>query len=186
MDKGVASDEARAGHEPSPAVSAVPVTIANAETQEREWTLWSDQRPPNAPGEYRYRATFALLGLTVTAEWTEKMHLCGMGYADSEWWPLSPCHWNGYSRYMTHKGLEWSPLQAYDPEGIVWTGLDLLPCPFSGTSPTLKAHGCFIGAPLWQSEAVSISSPGVPARRWTDAKAMQASWNTRVSADREK
>lgn len=156
-------------------------TNKDASLQERGWTLWSEQRPPNARGSYRYRATFPFLGLSVTAEWTEEMHLCGMGYDDSEWWPLSSCHWNGYQRYITHKGLEWSPLQAYDPDDIVWTGLDLLPCPFTGRDPKLEPQGQFIGAPLWRSEAVWISSPAVPKRRWTDAKAMQKLWNTRLA-----
>jgi hypothetical protein len=105
-----------------------------------------------------------------------------MGYSDSEYWPLRPCHWDGFRRYMTHKGLEWSPLQAYDPEGIVWTDLDLLPCLFSGKTPTLKPSGSYIGAPLCRSEAVWISSPGVPERRWTNAKAMQDAWNTRAES----
>ena len=148
----------------------------------REWTLWSDQRPPNAGGSYRYRATFPLLGLTVTAEWTAEMRLCGMGYGDNEWWPQHLHHWDGYRRYITHKGLEWSPLQASDPEGIVWHGIDLLPCPFTGRSPTIEPSGQFIGAPLWRTGAVWLSSPGVPKRRWIDAKKMQASWNTRVPA----
>lgn len=152
------------------------------DTQEREWTRWSDQRPPNERGSYRYRATFPFLGLTVTAEWTEEMRLCGMGYGDSEWWPITPCHWNGYSRYITNPTLEWSSVQAYDDDGIVWHGLDLLPCPFTGKRPKLEAQGSYIGAPLWRSEAVWISSPGVPKRRWTDAKAMQKSWNTRAPA----
>jgi hypothetical protein len=148
---------------------------------EREWTLWSEQRAPNERGSYRYRATFPFLGLTVTAEWTEEMHLCGMGYGDSEWWPLSSCHWNGYQRYITHKGLEWSPIREDDPDDIVWSGLDLLPCPFTGKPAKLKPQGQFIGAPLWRSEAVWISSAGVPRRRWTDAKAMQDAWNRRAT-----
>lgn len=148
--------------------------------QEREWTFWRDQRAPNARGSYRFRATFPFLGLTVTAEWTEELSLCGMGYGDGEWWPLRCCHWDGYSRRITNPTLEWSPLQAYDPEGTVWTGLDLLPCPFTGKPPTLKPSGRYIGAPLWHSEAVWISSPRVPQQRWTDAKAMQRAWNTRV------
>lgn len=148
-------------------------------TQEREWTRWSDQRPPNARGVYRYRASFDLLGLPVTAEWEEEMHLCGMGYSDSEWWPLSPCYWNGYRRYITNDTLEWSSVRSYDQPGVLWQGLDLLPCPFTGKAPTVSAQGKYIGAPLWQSEAVWIGSPAVPKRRFTNAKAMVAAWNTR-------
>lgn len=150
--------------------------------QQREWTLWSDQRCPNAQGSYRFRASFTLLGVPVTAEWTEELRLCGMGYGESEWWPLRPCYWDGYRRYITNSTLEWSPVQAYDPEHVVWHGLDLLPCPFSGKPPTIELSGQYIGAPLWRSEAVWISSPGVPKRRWTDAAAMQRHWNTRAPA----
>lgn len=150
--------------------------------QEREWTKWSDQRPPNERGSFRYRATFDLLGVTVSPEWTEEMHYCGMGYGDSEWWPVRLCHWDGYQRRITIANLEWSPVLAYDPSGIVWNGLDLLPCPFTGKAPTIEASGRYIGAPLWHSEAVWISSPFVPKRRWTSLKAMRDAWNTRSPA----
>jgi len=105
-----------------------------------------------------------------------------MGYSESEWWPLRPCHWDGYRRYITNPTLEWSPLQAYDPDGVVWHGLDLLPCPFTGKNPTIETYGQYIGAPLWRSEAVGIWSPAVPKRRWTNAKAMVDAWNTRAPA----
>jgi hypothetical protein len=156
-----------------------------ADHQEREWTLWSDQCCPNERGSYRFRATFKFLGLDVTAEWTEELSLCGMGYGDSEWWPVRCCHWDGYRRYITISELYWSPVQAYDADETVWHGLDLLPCPFTGKPPKIEPSGRYIGAPLWRSEAVWISSPGVPRRRWIDAKAMQAFWNTRAPADRE-
>lgn len=116
--------------EPVP-VSALRDGIANA-VQERGWTRWSERRPPNARGSYRYRAAFDLLGVPVTAEWNEEMHLCGMGYGDSEWWPLSPCRWDGYRRYITIDNLEWSLCADDDPPGVVWHGLNLLPCPFTG------------------------------------------------------
>ena len=175
------TDRAFAALPSSPSVSPVPASIPCA-IQEREWTLWRDQRCPNERGSYRFRAKFQLLGLPVTAEWTEELRLCGMGYGESEWWPLRPCYWDGYKRYITNKTLEWSPLQAYDPERIVWEGLDLLPCPFTGKSPTIETQGEYIGAPLWRSEAIWLSSPAVPKRRWTDAKAMQAAWNARAPA----
>jgi hypothetical protein len=160
--------------------SIADVLDAAPEVQEREWTLWSDQRCPNERGEFRFRASFKFLGLPVTAEWTEKMHFCGMGYDEGQWWPVRLCHWDGYRRYITIDKLYWSPVQACGPEGIVWHGIDLLPCPFTGKAPTLEPVGQFIGAPLWRSEAVYISSPGVPKRRWTDAVKMQAAWNTRA------
>jgi hypothetical protein len=150
------------------------------ELQQREWTKWSDHRPPNARGAFRYRATFDLLGVTVTPEWTEEMTLCGMGYSDSEWWPLSACRWDGYRRYITIDNLEWSAVSAYDPDGIVWNGLDLDPCPFTGAAPTIRAQGRYFGAPLWHTEALWLSSPFVPQRRWANAKAMQDAWNTRA------
>jgi hypothetical protein len=148
---------------------------------DRVWTKWSDERPPNEPGEYRYRIRAKICGMVMQPEWTEKMHYCGMGYGDAEYWPLTPCHWNGYSRYITHEGLEWSPVQDSDPAGVVWGGLDLLPCPFTGAAPTVSAQGQLIGAPLWRSEALWIGSPGVPKRRFTDANAMLAAWNTRAT-----
>lgn len=151
-------------------------------TQEREWTKWCEQRPPNAPGSYRYRTSFNLLGLPVTAEWTEKMTLCGMGYGDSEWWPRSPCYWDGYRRHITIENLEWSPVLAYDPEGIVWGGIDLGPCPFTGKPAKLETQGQYIGAPLWRTEALWLSSPGVPKRRWADARKMVEFWNTRPAS----
>lgn len=148
----------------------------------RKWTLWSDSRPPNASGSYRYRCRCEILGLVLTPEWTEKMTLCGMGHGDSEWWPLSPCHWDGYQRYITHAGLEWSEISPNDPEGVVWGGLDMLPCPFTGAPPRIQAHGRYIGAPLWHSEAISVGSRAVASRRFTSTKAMVEAWNTRVPA----
>lgn len=151
----------------------------------RKWTLWAEQRPPNEAGAYRYRATFDLLGLTVTAEWTEKMSLCGMGYGDSEWWPLSPCYWDGYRRYITHKGLMWSPLEdGEESKGVVWYGFDLLPCPFTGEQPVIDVSGRYMGAPLWESEAVWVGSRAVPKRRWSNAVALRDNWNTRAMGQR--
>jgi hypothetical protein len=160
--------------------SVADVLERAAEIQEREWALWNVQRCPNERGSYRFRASFDFLGLPVTAEWTEELRLCGMGYGDSEWWPLNACRWDGYNRYITNPSLEWSPLHAYDSAGTVWHGIDLLPCPFTGKAPTLEPCGRYICAPLWHSEAVYISSPGVPKRRWTNARLMQAHWNTRA------
>lgn len=146
---------------------------------ERQWTKWSDGRPPNAPGRYRYRASFVLLGLPVAAEWAEDMHLCGMGYAESEWWPLRPCHWDGRRRTITNSTLEWSQVQADDPPSVVWHGFDLLPCPFTGEPPRVEAQGRYIGAPLWHSETVSIQSAFVRTTYWHDATAMVRAWNRR-------
>lgn len=150
------------------------------EAAARVWTKWSDRRPPNAPGEYRYRCSCDVLGMVLTPEWTEKMSLCGMGYGDAEWWPLSPCYWDGYNRYITHEGLEWSEPDPADPEGVVWGGLELLPCPFTGNTAQVKAHGRYIGAPIWHTEAISVGSPAVPFRRFTDTKKMVEFWNRRA------
>jgi hypothetical protein len=155
----------------------IPADIMEAA---REWTRWKDQRAPNARGIYRYRVRAEILGAVVTVEWSEEMTLCGMGHAESEWWPLRSCRWNGYQRYITHEGLEWSTILPSDPDGIVWHGLDLLPCPFTGQPAHIEAVGRYIGAPLWHSEAVYIWSAGVPKRRWTSIPEMVKAWNARV------
>jgi hypothetical protein len=147
---------------------------------ERKWTKWSERRPPNASGAFRFRCHCEVLGLLLTPEWTEKMTLCGMGYSDPEWWPLSSCHWDGYRRYITHAGLEWSEAQADDPDGVVWGGLDLSQCPFTGEAAKIKAHGRYIGAPIWHTEAMSVGSSAVPFRRFTDAKKLVEFWNRRA------
>ena len=152
---------------------------------ERKWTLWSERRPPNEDGLFRYRVRANILGLIMRPEWTEKMHLCGMGFDDAEYWPLSPCRWNGSRRYITHAGLEWSPIEHDDSGDVFWGEINLLPCPFTGTQPKIKAVGKWIGAPLWESEALYISSQMIPASRWTDAKKMVAAWNTRAPIENE-
>lgn len=155
---------------------------------EREWIKWRDRRPPNEAGAYRYRCQCEILGMVLRPEWTEEMRLVGMGYSDNEWWPLSPCYWDGYRRYITHEGLEWSELREDDPNEIVWGGLYLLPCPFTGNPAKVEAVGRYIGAPLWRSEALYIGSAGVPKRRFTKAQTMVDVWNTRYtlsSAERE-
>ena len=150
---------------------------------DRVWIKWSDKRPPNEPGIFRYRVKAEILGMILEPEWSEKMTLCGMGLANSEWWPLSSCTWDGYRRYITHAGLEWSPQEEGDSETVVWHGLDLLPCPFTGKQPHVKAEGRYIGAPLWHSEALWLSSEGVPSRRFVNAKKMLEIWNTRAAPD---
>lgn len=146
---------------------------------ERVWTKWSDQRPPNKPGEYRFRVVdIEVLGMTVTPEWTEKLSLCGMGYADSEWWPVSPCHWDGYRRYMT-ADIEWSEVREGDPEGVTWNGVELLPCPFTGKMPTIGYCGRYIGAPPYRPDWLHIKSHLVDKTGFSSFKALISAWNTR-------
>jgi hypothetical protein len=148
--------------------------------QMRTWIKWSEKRPPNERGTFRYRVTAEILGMTLSPEWSEEMSLCGMGYSESEWWPVRLCHWDGYTRKITHPSLEWSSPQESDAPGVTWHGLDLLPCPFTGKAPQVTATGRYIGAPLWHSEALWIGSGVVPRIRFTDAKAMVRTWNTRA------
>lgn len=141
------------------------------------WKRWADERPPSGPGVYRWRATVEVLGKTLTPEWTEKMERVGMGYGDPEYWPLSPCHWDGYRRYMT-ADVEWRELRDDDPEGVVWHGFNLLPCPFSGKPPKIEYSARYIGAPPYRPESLVIRSFMV--HKWfRDANSLEKEWNTR-------
>ncbi len=150
---------------------------------DRVWTKWADERPPNEAGTFRYRVRAEILGMIVTPEWSEKMELCGMGYGEREWWPLTSCYWDGYRRFITHAGLEWSLPRDDDAPDVTWHGLELLPCPFTGKPPRVKAQGRYIGAPTWHSEALWISSQVVPQIRFTSAKRMVEVWNTRAAPE---
>lgn len=152
----------------------------------RIWKKWNDERAPNERGSFRYRVRADILGAVLTPEWTEEMVLCGMGYGANEWWPVRLCHWDGYRRYITHSGLEWSEVRNDDPPGVVWNDLDLLPCPFTGKPAHIELVGRYIGAPLWHSEAVYVSSAGVPKRRWLKIEDMKKAWNTRVALSEQK
>jgi hypothetical protein len=144
------------------------------------WTLWSEQRPSDHTLNYRWRVPAQkILGMELRPEWTEKMHLCGMGYADNEWWPPFS-HWDGYNRTVP-KGTEWR-IATEDETDVYWGGLHMEPSPFSGMPPKIEYHGRFIGAPPYQPEWLKIVSPMIGFNTWTDAAKMQAAWNTRTPA----
>ena len=151
-------------------------------TPEPIWVKCSSQRPPNRSGSFRFRITAEILGLELAPEWTEEMHLCGMGHSEREWWPLSTQHWDGYRRYFTGD-FEWRELTDKEAEvegqNIVWHGLDLLPSPFTGKPPVVGYHGRWIGAPPNKAEWLSLKSHMVDSIGWRNAARMKKAWNTR-------
>lgn len=149
------------------------------------WTRWNDARPEDPTKFYRWRAgVFDLLGMKLCPEWSEKMSRCGMGYGEPEYWPLSACHWDGRSRYPHSPYLEWreaTPEEADARAPILWGGLDLLPCPFSGRTPRVGYSGRYIGAPPYHADSLYISNwMGGLDHYWNNAAKMQARWNTRA------
>lgn len=145
-----------------------------------EWILWSVARPIDTKALYRWRiCTAVILGLPMRPEWSEKLHKCGMGYAESEWWPLFS-NWNGFQRSV-HPKLEWRLAAENEPEGnVFWGGLDLLPCPFTGKQPVVDYKGRFIGSPPYQPEWLCIKSHMVSSVGWIDAAKMRDAWNMRA------
>ena len=100
------------------------------DAQEREWTAWETHRPTVA-GLYWWRLPPAQYGgETLQPEWTCKVSLYGMGYAEKELWP-SFSHWDGYHRSIP-AGLEWSPAEDNEKvaHAIPYHGLKT--CPFCG------------------------------------------------------
>ncbi len=141
------------------------------------WQRWSEGKPVNPKLTYRWRVPERLiLGLRMRPEWSEKMHFCGMGHAANEWWPPFS-HWNGYIRSIPD-GTEWREAKDGEDE-ILWEGLDLLPCPFTGKPPRVEFKGRWIGAPCYQAESLSIHAWMVSSYGWTDAVRLQKTWNTR-------
>ncbi|EPX84749.1 hypothetical protein [Salipiger mucosus] len=144
-----------------------------------EWMRCREHRPPNEPGEIRVRVTEEILGLVMTPEWTTEMRLCGMGFGESEWWPNELCHWNG-SRRRFIADYEWRPVLDGDPKGIIWHGLDMLDCPFTGKQPEVGYLGRWIGAPPNRAEWLSLRSHLVDRNGFIDAARMRDAWNQRV------
>lgn len=143
-----------------------------------DWTLWSEQRPTDTAAAYRWRIPArVILGLEMRPEWTDKLSHVGMGYSDREWWP-GCSHWDGCRRTVS-AGLEWRP--AADGEtDILWGGLDLLPCPFTGQKPRVEFSGRWSGAPPYQPEYLSLTSWMVQSNGWRDARKMRDAWNRRA------
>ena len=147
---------------------------------DRIWTKWSDKRTPNDDKTYRFRVYANILGTNMSVEWSEKQRSCGMGYADPQYWPMMPCHWDGYRRYITHASLEWSESIVGDSEDVVFHGLNLLSCPFTGKQPIIKWSGRYIGAAPYELEWIGIKSYLVDSLGWRDVKQMCDTWNKRV------
>lgn len=145
------------------------------------WQKWYLRRPPNECGSYRFRVSpREILGKVMAPEWTAKMFLCGMGYDESEWWP-DFSHWDGYRRSVD-ASLEWRELSDIeDPkdDALIFNGLDLLPCPFTGKPPKIVQLSQWIGAPPYQLEWIGVRSAFVNSLGWRDANALAAAWNTR-------
>ena len=144
----------------------------------KNWTRWVEQRPSDHKLEYRWRVSpRKILGLEMQPEWTEKLRLVGMGYEDHQYWPLSASHWDGYRR-TADSTLEWRVADQEEKE-ILWNGLDLLPCPWTGKAPSIVTDGRWIGAPPYNLEWIGIRSKFVNSIGWTDAAKMMKEWNDR-------
>lgn len=146
-----------------------------------DWIKWSDQRPPNKPGVYRWRTTTTIFGKELTPEWTEKLSRCGMGYGEDEYWPVSSSDWTGSYRRMT-SDIEWRELTESDPDHIVWGGMNLLPCPFTGKTPIVHYHGRYVTAPPYMPEYL-ILQHWLGNKMFNDVPAMETAWNTRADND---
>lgn len=160
-----------------------------------EWKRWYDERPPNERAILAFRLRdVVVLGATVTVEWVDELHCCGMGYADAEWWP-GWSHWNGYDRSLP-KDLEWrrpTPIEykhcaeAYShqrPTDVTYTGpnVALLPDPFTGHPPRVEGRTRFIGAGPWLLEGVSIGGYLGAVHRSSFVEAAKV-WNYRAAKD---
>lgn len=147
---------------------------------ESEWVRWADERPTDTKALYRWRIpTRKILGKELRPEWSEPLRLCGMGYADNEWWP-GFSDWNGYRRTLP-AGTEWRLAHKEETEkSIFWGGFDLKLCPFTGKLPTIGYLGRYIGAPPYRPEWLSITSYLVHRNGWYEAQKLQDAWNTRA------
>lgn len=123
---------------------------------DRTWTDWETQRPINA-GYYWWRIEPRMIGgMTLQPEWVDELTPCGMGYRDSELWPVFS-RWDGYTRTVP-QGTQWAakePTVANDAER--WPGVDLLPCPFCCAMPAIRwaqrsgDGGIFVGSRPYQA-----------------------------------
>lgn len=141
------------------------------------WTRWADARPTDLKANYRWRVSARpILGLTLQPEWTDKLHLCGMGHAENDWWPPFS-HWDGYRRTVD-PSLEWRVAAPGEPD-LFYGGLDLSPSPFTGLPPKIVKLGRWIGAPPYHVEWIGIKSYMVESLGWSDAGKMRDAWNKR-------
>ena len=138
---------------------------------------WYDERPKNEYGVYRFKTGYKnILGMQLMPEWTEEMHCCGMGHGNPEWWPLFS-YWDGWNRTVPDD-LEWRELEENESKkdkNLIYHGLNLLNCPFTGKQPKIDYHG---RSPYYV-DWLSIKSHLVDSYGWRDAKEMENVWNKR-------
>ncbi len=151
-------------------------------TENRIWTKWSDKRTPEDGNIYRFRVATKVLGMDMVVEWSEEQRSCGMGYGEPRYWPLTPCHWDGYRRYMINNNIEWSFLQegdSKDSKDVIFHGLNLIPCPFTGKQPKVRWFGRYCSSPPFILEWIGVQSHIIDFTR-RDANELQKLWNQRA------
>lgn len=143
------------------------------------WKRWYDERPSDHTLLYMWRVSpRKLFNKILQPEWTAKMHYCGMGYSENEWWP-SCSNWDGYSRTVDQT-LEWRVAEEGEEEGYVnYIGLDLRPDPFTGLQPKIDYKGIWISAPPYKAESLTIDHYWGTSYGWHDANKLEAAWNRR-------
>ena len=143
------------------------------------WNKYSEVKPPEVKKLYRWRVSpRMILGLELQPEWTEELsHLMGR---PEELFPPTG-HWNGF-RVEVEPTLEWR--ECLENENtkkapITWNGLDLLPCPFTGEVPNVKAAGGYMGCPPYKCEYLVVEA-AFNNSRWDNAKNLMNCWNKRA------